>query len=130
MSLKKNRQECSQTNFVSKLIPSFYSGKNWATSVIFKKLPVINFHPIGESSPNLVTLFIMFLGSLNQNTEHVGNICMYNAPLLCSCDRCLTKQMFRFLNSKKLFCFQYHYKPTLSRPLCRHQQQPIVYLDL
>jgi hypothetical protein len=28
----------------------------WATSVIFKKLPKINNHPMGKISPNLVTL--------------------------------------------------------------------------
>jgi hypothetical protein len=30
--------------------------KFWATSVIFKKLLKVNNHPIGENSPNLVTL--------------------------------------------------------------------------
>jgi hypothetical protein len=28
----------------------------WATSVIFKNLPKVNIHPIGENSPILVTL--------------------------------------------------------------------------
>jgi hypothetical protein len=28
----------------------------WATSVIFKKLPKVNNRPLGENSPNLVTL--------------------------------------------------------------------------
>jgi hypothetical protein len=28
----------------------------WATSVIFKKLPKANNHPLGENDPNLVTL--------------------------------------------------------------------------
>jgi hypothetical protein len=28
----------------------------WDTSVIFKKLPNVNNHPMGEYSPNLVTL--------------------------------------------------------------------------
>jgi hypothetical protein len=30
--------------------------KIWATSVIFKKTPKVNNRPIGENSPNLVTL--------------------------------------------------------------------------
>jgi hypothetical protein len=28
----------------------------WVTSVIFKKLPKVNNYPLGENSPNLVTL--------------------------------------------------------------------------
>jgi hypothetical protein len=28
----------------------------WATSIIFKKLPKVNNHLLGENSPNLVTL--------------------------------------------------------------------------
>jgi hypothetical protein len=33
------------------------SPKFWATtSVIFKKLPTVNNHPMGENSPNLFTL--------------------------------------------------------------------------
>jgi hypothetical protein len=30
--------------------------KIWATSVIFKKLPKVNNHPMGEIGPNLVTM--------------------------------------------------------------------------
>jgi hypothetical protein len=30
--------------------------KRWATSLIFKKLPIANCYPTGENSPNLVTL--------------------------------------------------------------------------
>jgi hypothetical protein len=32
------------------------SPKIWATSIFIKKLPKINNHPMGENSPNLVTL--------------------------------------------------------------------------
>jgi hypothetical protein len=39
---------------------NFYHGKSSlklrAISVIFKKLPKVNNHPMGENSPNLVTL--------------------------------------------------------------------------
>jgi hypothetical protein len=31
----------------------------WATSVIFKKLPKVNNHLLGENSPNLVTLIMV-----------------------------------------------------------------------
>jgi hypothetical protein len=31
----------------------------WATFVIFKKLTKVNLHPMGENSPNLVTLLKM-----------------------------------------------------------------------
>jgi hypothetical protein len=48
--------------FLSKLIHNFYHGKNSqnisATVVLFKKLPKGNNCPIGENSPNLVTLGI------------------------------------------------------------------------
>jgi hypothetical protein len=30
----------------------------WAISVIFKKLPKVNNHPIGDNSPNPVTLLV------------------------------------------------------------------------
>jgi hypothetical protein len=33
------------------------SPKIWDTSVIFKLLPKVNNYPLGENSPNLVTLF-------------------------------------------------------------------------
>jgi hypothetical protein len=36
---------------VEKISPHF-----WATSAIFNKLPKANNHPLGENSPNLVTL--------------------------------------------------------------------------
>jgi hypothetical protein len=32
----------------------------WATSVIFKKLPKVNNHPLGENSSNLVTLMLCY----------------------------------------------------------------------
>jgi hypothetical protein len=34
----------------------------WASFVIFKKLPKVNTHPIGEKSPNLVTLLSIKVG--------------------------------------------------------------------
>jgi hypothetical protein len=60
----------------------------WHTSVIFKKLPKVRNHPMGEKSPNLVTLTTnpvlpnaliaastpdqgcqIFLGTIQQNVE-------------------------------------------------------------
>jgi hypothetical protein len=51
----KNRPNCSPYQVLPKLIHSFVSEKNWATSVT-KKLPKEHNIPIGENSPNLVTL--------------------------------------------------------------------------
>jgi hypothetical protein len=58
MSLSKNRPKCSPTHALPKLLNSYYSGKNIsASSVIFKKPPIVNNRPIGEkNSPNPVTL--------------------------------------------------------------------------
>jgi hypothetical protein len=65
MNLLQNRQKCSLPEFLSKLIHNFLihnfkrgksSPKMWATSESFKKLPKVNNDPIGEKSPNLVTL--------------------------------------------------------------------------
>jgi hypothetical protein len=32
----------------------------WATSVIFKRLPKVNNHLLGENSPNLITLILCY----------------------------------------------------------------------
>jgi hypothetical protein len=55
MSLwKKN----ATTHFLSKLIHNFYLERKCTASVIFKNLPKENYRPIGENSPNLVTLLV------------------------------------------------------------------------
>jgi hypothetical protein len=55
-----SRPEKSPTLVLSISILNFYRGKKkpntWAISVIFKKVPKVNNHPIGKNSPNLVTL--------------------------------------------------------------------------
>jgi hypothetical protein len=38
----------------------------WDTSVIFKRLPVVNYRPLGENSPNLVTLVSSYISSMNK----------------------------------------------------------------
>jgi hypothetical protein len=53
----KIAQNAAKTGLLSILIiHHFYCGKMWAISAIFKKLPNVNNRPIGENSPNLVTL--------------------------------------------------------------------------
>jgi hypothetical protein len=57
----KKSPKCSSTHFFLKNnLLSFTVNKSspiiWATSVIFKRLSKVNNHPIGEKSPNLVTL--------------------------------------------------------------------------
>jgi hypothetical protein len=48
-------------SYVSKLTHNLNRGKNshkmWTTCIIFRNLPRDNNHPLGENSPNLVTLF-------------------------------------------------------------------------
>jgi hypothetical protein len=60
VSFEKNRPKYSPIHCLSKLIHNFCSGEKKAkmrsTSVIFIKLPKVNSHPMGENSPDLVTL--------------------------------------------------------------------------
>jgi hypothetical protein len=62
MSPWKVAQNVDQRVFCSKLIPNFYRGKSatstWTTSVILKNLSNVNNRPMGENSPNLVTLHV------------------------------------------------------------------------
>jgi hypothetical protein len=57
--VKNIAQKVAQCIF-AKLMHNLYHGKSspkmWVTSVIFKKLPKVNNYPLGENSPNLVTL--------------------------------------------------------------------------
>jgi hypothetical protein len=64
MSLRKNRPIVSPTQFFAKintqLFPTIKSIQNkTVTSEIFKKLPKENNNPLGENSPNLVTLVVL-----------------------------------------------------------------------
>jgi hypothetical protein len=64
MSLRKNRPIVSPTQFLAKintqLFPTIKSIQNkTVTSEIFKKLPKENNNPLGENSPNLVTLVVL-----------------------------------------------------------------------
>jgi hypothetical protein len=56
--VKKNRPKCSPKPFLP--VNIIYRAKSsqqfWATSVMFKELPKVNNHPIGQNSPNQVTL--------------------------------------------------------------------------
>jgi hypothetical protein len=61
MSLcKKNRPKCGPAHFCVKIIIELYRGKNpnpnFGLTKYFKKLPKETNRPIGENSPNLVTL--------------------------------------------------------------------------
>jgi hypothetical protein len=60
---EKIAQNVAQSIFRKKIVRNFYrekrSPKIRATSVIIKKLPKVNNHPIGENSPNLVTLSVV-----------------------------------------------------------------------
>jgi hypothetical protein len=67
MSLWKNRPKCSQTQFLVKVyaypLPWKQSRtKVWAISVIFIERPKVNCDPLGENTPNLVTLEWSSLG--------------------------------------------------------------------
>jgi hypothetical protein len=68
--LVKNSTKCGATLIMSKILHLFFGGKSgpeiWATFVIFKRLPKENNHPIGENSPNLVTLPVTFMYLLLQ----------------------------------------------------------------
>jgi hypothetical protein len=55
MSLRKNRPKCSPSHFCQNLNLEIDLWKK-VTQNIFKKLPKENKSPIGENSPNLVTL--------------------------------------------------------------------------
>jgi hypothetical protein len=45
----------------------------WATSVIFFKLPAVNNRPIGENSPNLVTLVLSgFCQEVDNNSQFIS----------------------------------------------------------
>jgi hypothetical protein len=60
MSFWKHCPKCSPTHFfakiITKILPLKILAKNWATSVIYKKLQKINNRPVHENSPNLVAL--------------------------------------------------------------------------
>jgi hypothetical protein len=61
MSSRKSRPNCCPTHYISILTRNRYHGK-WnpkesATFVILTNLLEVNNHPLGENSPNLVTLF-------------------------------------------------------------------------
>jgi hypothetical protein len=61
MSLRKYGPKRGPTHFLAKLVNSHYRGKSNqkmsnATFVIFEKPPKENNRPMGENSPNLVTL--------------------------------------------------------------------------
>jgi hypothetical protein len=59
MRLLKNRPKYSPNRVLTKLLHNFYGGKKKLTKFVYfcnKKLPKVNNHPIGENSPNLVTL--------------------------------------------------------------------------
>jgi hypothetical protein len=56
MSLWRNRPNCSPTSFFASFTVEKSSPIVWPTFVIFKKQPKVNNRPIGENSPNLVTL--------------------------------------------------------------------------
>jgi hypothetical protein len=60
MGLLKTRPNSSRINVLPQLVYYFHCGKNcskiWATFEIFQRLPEVNNRPIGENSPNLVTL--------------------------------------------------------------------------
>jgi hypothetical protein len=60
MSLSKNRPKCSPSHILQNKYKNFTIEKSspeiLATFVIFKKLSKENNHPLGENSPNLVTL--------------------------------------------------------------------------
>jgi hypothetical protein len=64
---EKNRKRCSPTHFCQNQCTfNLYRGKKidqifWLhTSVFFKKLPKINYSPIGEKSPNLWPILWFF----------------------------------------------------------------------
>jgi hypothetical protein len=65
MSLRRSRRKCSPSHFLSKLIENRELWKKEAQNVAllsqYKKLSKENNRPIGENSPNLVTLFDNFL---------------------------------------------------------------------
>jgi hypothetical protein len=65
MRLLKDRPKYSPNGVLTKLLHNFYGGKKKLTKFVYillstyfcnKKLPKVNNHPIGENSPNLVTL--------------------------------------------------------------------------
>jgi hypothetical protein len=45
-----------------------------ATSVMFIKLPKVNYHPLGENSPNLVTLLVTLFLEFVSKFASVGSI--------------------------------------------------------
>jgi hypothetical protein len=66
MSWRKTRPKCNPRHFLLQLIHHFYRGKSspkFVRSVIFKLTALINYCPIGENSPNLVTQIFNFNAS-------------------------------------------------------------------
>jgi hypothetical protein len=45
--------------------------KMWAIFLIFKNLPKVNNHPLGENSPNLVTLTMTTISSRRQRAAFI-----------------------------------------------------------
>jgi hypothetical protein len=62
--VKKNAQNVAQPIVCKKyyitLATEKSNPKTWATIVSFQKLSKVNFHPVGENSPNLVTQVISY----------------------------------------------------------------------
>jgi hypothetical protein len=64
----------------------------WATSEIFKKQPKVNIHPLGENSPNLVTL-------LGRALKIFGHFSQTSLVTLSLCESLVTLIRFRTLSS-------------------------------